>query len=895
MFWVRCWFLMVFLLVLGVEQLPAASSREVRAYSAAASAFKDGMWGRAEVEFAEFVDKYPKSDRVPEAVLMQAEADIKQEKFLQAIELLTAHETQASKLADQYVFWLGEARFQNEDYTAAATTFARLARDFTGSSRRLDATVNEAAARARLGQWPQVAALLQASNGVFQVNAIKTPGDDRVVRGRLLLAEALFQQNKLSAATGVLHSLADQKLPADLDWQRVQLLCHVQVAGGETDAALASTTNLIRLANLTGQPQMRAESVIEQGNILEKMGRTGDAQEVYEQNLSTNLPASWQRQAILKIAELAAARTNFSMAGEALDKYLGQFPNSDCADMARLTLGELLLKEYLAQPEAATNGLQEAEAQFDQFISTYKDSPLLGRAYLNRGWCHWLAAKMAGDRGNSTGAARETAQSLADFQAAAERLPPSEDLAVARFKIGDALFAQNDFVGARDNYQAVANDFTNFPAVSTALVPQALYQTVRACMKLGDMTGTTNALARILTTYPTNSLVDSSLLLAGEQLSDMQQPTAARALFQKVVELLPKSSLRPEVELALARTYEQEGNWPAAIGIYDRWVETYTNNEALLPQVDYARAWANFQAGRGTNAFLLFTNFIAQFPTNALAPVVQWWLGDYYLGTGTNYVDAEKNYKLLFQNWPNSRLAYAACVMAGRAALARQGYSDAIGYFTTLTSDTNCPPEVVVQALFGYGGALMLKPPDDPTNDPLANFAQAVQVFQAITQNYPQTAQAALAWGEMGDCYLQLAGQPRGAQFYDYATNVYAQVINSSYADAAARSQAQMGIGLVLEKRAAQATGAAQTALLQQALQNYLDVLYEKNLHDGEPADPFWVKKAGLQAASVAETLGEWPQAVNVYRRLEELLPPLHDSLEKKIANAQEHVPMGQN
>ena len=169
----------------------------------------------------------------------------------------------------------------------------------------------------------------------------------------------------------------------------------------------------------------------------------------------------------------------------------------------------------------------------------------------------------------------------------------------------------------------------------------------------------------------------------------------------------------------------------------------------------------------------------------------------------------------------------------------------------------------------------------------------AIKVFKAIGQTYAGTDQAwlvPLAWGEMGDCYLQLAGQPQGAHFYDDATNAYAQVINSPLADAAARSQAQMGIGLVLEKRAAQATGPDQTALLQQALQNYLDVLYGKNLRDGEPADPFWLKKAGLQAASVAETLGEWPQAVNVYRRLEELLPHLHDLLEKKIANAQEHI-----
>ena len=78
MFLVCRWLLIVFALALGGEQFLAASAREERAYAAAASAFQDGMWSRAEVEFAQFAEKYPKSERVPEAVLMQAEADIKQ-------------------------------------------------------------------------------------------------------------------------------------------------------------------------------------------------------------------------------------------------------------------------------------------------------------------------------------------------------------------------------------------------------------------------------------------------------------------------------------------------------------------------------------------------------------------------------------------------------------------------------------------------------------------------------------------------------------------------------------------------------------------------------------------------------------------------------------------------
>ncbi len=245
---------------------------------------------------------------------------------MQAIDLLAAHESQAGKLADQYVFWLGEAQFQNEDYAAAAATFSRLAQDFPDSSRRLDAVVNEAAARAKLGQWPQVSPCCRHRAGYFRSAAKKNPADDRVVRGQLLLAEALLRQNKLSEATEVLHSLAAQKLAPELNWQQTQLLCHVQLAGGDTNAALASTTNLIRLADLTGQPGMRAESVVEQGGVLERMGRTGEALAVYQENLSTNVPAAWQRQAILKIAELAAAQTNFSDAEQSLEKFLTQFP-----------------------------------------------------------------------------------------------------------------------------------------------------------------------------------------------------------------------------------------------------------------------------------------------------------------------------------------------------------------------------------------------------------------------------------------------------------------------------------------------------------------------------------------------------------------------------------------
>jgi hypothetical protein len=81
-------------------------------------------------------------------------------------------------------------------------------------------------------------------------------------------------------------------------------------------------------------------------------------------------------------------------------------------------------------------------------------------------------------------------------------------------------------------------------------------------------------------------------------------------------------------------------------------------------------------------------------------------------------------------------------------------------------------------------------------------------VFGQLCQSYPTNEWGALAWGELGDCCLQLNN-------FDAATNAYAQVFASPFADISARSQAQVGFGIALEKKAALVFGGNQNALLQ--------------------------------------------------------------------------------
>ena len=115
----------------------------------------------------------------------------------------------------------------------------------------------------------------------------------------------------------------------------------------------------------------------------------------------------------------------------------------------------------------------------------------------------------------------------------------------------------------------------------------------------------------------------------------------------------------------------------------------------------------------------------------------------------------------------------------------------------------------------------------------------------------------------------------------DAAINAYAQVLNSPAAGPRLRGRAQVGMGLVLEKKAALSPPEGRTALLKQALENYLNLLYTD-----EVADAFWQKKAGLQALPLLATVGDRnPEALDkFFDRLEKWLPQLKKVLEKKKA-----------
>jgi TolA-binding protein len=872
------------LFVAPAVRLIAATPAD-RAYEAALRLFADGVFDLAEKEFAEFIKNNPTSDKVPEAVLYQVQSRFQLKQYDKAETLLHERPPGAGKLVDQYRYWLAECLFQRGNFAGAASAFAQLIADFPDSSRRLDAVLGEAYARFRQGELKRVVELLSQSNGPFQQAAQSRADDPLVIRGGLLLGEAYLELKEFTAGEEALNRLADRPMRPELSWDRQYLLARLQLGGQRIDRALQTATNLLAQLNAVtnaAAARVRSDVVATQGEILEAKGQPDDAIGVYEKNLGPTVSGERRRQAVQQIVKLTLAQNRIGDAGRRLEAFVAQNSGDPTLDLLRLTLGELRLKEFYRLPEDArksgTNLLRNAQVQFEQIIAS-TNSQFIAKAQFDRGWCLW-------EEGWNSGKNEAILNGLAAFQTAAEALPRSEEQAVARFKMADAQFFLANYAGAVTNYWRVATNYDDLPAIKKDLGAPSLYQIVRAEISLGDLEGANRAVEEIFARFPEGDYSERSLLMFGQAVSRGGKPGVARELFSDFLRKFPMSLLVPEVELAVARTFEQEGNWPEALRQYDRWAGSYTNHTSL-PRVEFDRAWVNYLAENETNAFNLFTNIVARFPAHSVAQLGQYWVADYYF-RHRNYDLAELNYQRVYQNtnWPPADLSLQARMMAGRAAFARQGYSDARGYFLWVV--TNGTPAFVPKAYYALADTLIRSSEASVggSTNVLENYRLALSPLEKITQSYPTNRLVPLAWGQMGLCYLQLgSADPRQ---YERALSAYTNALTSDLADVTARSMASVGIGMVLEKQAEQASEPEKTRLLNEALKNYLYVVEGKVLREGEASDVFWVKEAAMAAARLAKDQKRWDTAESLYLKLKDLVPPLRKTWELRLEEVEQ-------
>lgn len=845
-------------------------------------AFNGTFYQRADNLCTEFAQKYASSPRLPEVILLQARARLELSNYAGAIQLLSTNLDSVGVPKDQYIFWMGEARLREGNVPEANKLFARVVNEFPSSQLRADAAVKQAMGAARENNWAAVINLLAGTNGVFRQEASTNEGAPAVLQGYFLLADGYLKTSNYAAASAVIEPLGKRSLNRTDAWAWNYLRCRVQRGLGNLSGALATTTNLTTVAAETGLPSLQAESAAVKGEILEQSKRWDEAIAAYTNNLVSTAPVERQSEAVGKVAELTIIKGSPEDGAQVLERYARQNTNSPVVNLAWEKSGELRLREYIQNTRSSagtvsnaglsTNYLDQAISGLQAALKGATNAAILADAQYALGWCYWFQDKIA--------------ESGEAFGKSVERLPGGTQKARARLKLADAQFRLKQFGSASANYENAVKEIATagVNATESSLIEPALYQTVRAGLAAGDFAASSNALRRIIAEYPESFSAGSATLLFGQKIGEAGTPAKARDVFMTFMNMAPSNALKPEVEFAIARTYEQEANWPKAVDTYTAWLGEFTNHSARAEAMFY-RGQALFHTGDETNAYACFTNFVAEFPKHPLAGQAQWSIADRYFQTGA-YQKAENDFQLVALNWPGTGLAYEALMMAGRAAYLRQGWSDAKTYFERVLQATNCATHLHFSALFAYADTWMTQ----VSTNKDADYLTASGYFDKICEQYPTNHLATLACGEKAMCLLQLARN--GSGLTNAADAFRAVITNEVYADGHAISVAKVGLGVVLEKQAAAATASEQPALRTEALDQYLDVLDGRYLKESD-GDEFWTREAAMSGVRLATEMKEWEKVISFCDRITEKVPSAAPSFEEPRRKAVENLSRG--
>jgi outer membrane protein assembly factor BamD (BamD/ComL family) len=847
------------------------------AFNAAASLFRDGWYDRAEKQFGELVANFPNATNLNEAVLLQAQSRFQLQRYSDALSLLESQLPAAGPLADQFRYWQAEAQFHLGQFEAAANSYATILNEFPSSALCLPAVHGQAFAKFKINDIPATISLLQGPESAFHKAAANNTNEMTIVRGKLLLAEALFAGKQYRASEQILTDLAQRSLSQEYEWQRQFLLTRIEMADHRHSEALLRVTNLVAIASSGTNTSLQARALTLHGELLEEK-QLELASHAYEAITRLHgITPEQQRQALLKIIDLAVIQDQFTNAIQRLGEFLKQNPQDPAVDLIHLTVGELYLKHHHSMAAKATNRaalvssgtnlLSQARSQFDQIINQFTNSQHLGKAHLNRGWAIWEEAQLL----NEPSRLQESQKA---FQSAINSLPKSYEQASARFKLADGYFQLKNFTNSLNNYRLLLEQYADLPDVRDKLLDHALHQSVRASIALRDFPQAKTALDTLLRDYPASPWRDHALLAFGRALLMAGDLAKAQEIFAEFEKSFPASQLLPEARLLAASTSARQNQYAAAIGQYEQWLATYTNHHSR-PQVEFDRAWAHYQAGQETNALSLFARLVKEHPASPPAPLAQLWIADYHFNQ-RQYQAAESNYQLLFKTSDAIRpdLSKQARIMAAKAAFFRWGYKEARAYLTELIEDPRWGPE----AYFMLGDIEIADDTAAATNK-LARFEEAIKYFDRITNTrfFPTNRFVPLALGRIADCHFQLAVQYTNS--LDQAATNYHQVIFSG-ADIATRSNAEIGLAKVLEKMAEQRPNKKE--LLEQALSHCLKVVYSERLK-GEDPDPFFVKEAAMFAGRLAERLQRFEEAERLYESMLRSFPSLRPEWEKRL------------
>ncbi len=849
-------------------------SQDERYYLAALRSFHGGHWANASKWFEKLLKESPDFNKRPITVLFLGQSLYKQEKVKEAYGILTNNQNSAGQYADEYVYWMAECRLKLGNFDAADQHFNELIRNYPNSKRILEATVGSALIAAEREDWAKVIVLLQRKDGVFQMNADR--GFDSIVlqEGGLILAKAMVEQKDGESAELLLGKLP-KEIHLERGWRRSLLLTEIYIFNGKSREAINEITQLRKvLKQAKASPSWHLGASIKHAQILEKRGDYFLAADIYMDLLAGNSHKSIKTYASLSAAQLYKKSKDLVAAAAALKQLQESTEDDYMLALSYFLSGEIELERNRPNSPSAAIKFYEKASEYNVL------GDLGARIHMRIGECHSWSGSL-----EKANAQFHKGMGLSDMPIISARMKYLDGLVKAKSgKTADAIksFSSIKTIIASDNDDTkYIKDYANLMWFKYAIGQMDLVAAESLLKEARE--NSSSMLPYYLLGISQVRITTGEFELADEILVNFKNQN-------------PDEELVAVAELEHIRLQVMGKNWPEVIRLYDRWLQDYPDH-GMKEKVQLDRAWALMRSGRKGDAVKAFKRLSSRKITSAEVYTAKIWLADQYFNSSTNRLEAEKIYQELASetNCPPS-LRYRSQLMAGRAAMIRQGYDDAKKSFVTLLDNPDVSEPERIQATFALGDLIMFELKASPVNSPEAEKIQNERIYQStnilfgLTQIVKTNIVAARAWGRIGDICLMTARERE--HYYDFAKTAYEQsksiseqslnTISGPSDFDGIMNQALMGLVYCAERSTVSKNVEIRRAALQNALMTIIDV-YENSYGDPKKKiDLYWRGQSGIVAIRLMTELEKYNDAIQKCIEMEILFPGMKEYFRAK-------------
>jgi TolA-binding protein len=802
----------------GVQaQLPSIfGSDEKRAQSIAEKTFQDGLYDVALSKLQSFLEAYPESPAVPQIRWLLGQTLLFTGEPNKALEILSKPPAGISPaLLANYQLWEGEA-------LAALDRWADAEKKFRDWIQKHGDNENLTLARISLANALFKQNKLEAALGLLNEIRLGDLQDRNAQRGTLLQVRILLAEGKVREAEELLNELNRQRLTPPASFEVAYWSAELAKTKGDNAGAQSL------LEKLVSDPRASPRDLVAQshfllGQIQSKSGNQKAAAESFRKAFTTTYDPKTLEPAINLY--LKAQKENKELTSGAL--VVRDFINQRGPSAA---VGLYAIARYFA----SDGNLDAAMLELDNLAKTFPDSEWNGPGRL-------LMAEALAKKGKTKEA--EALLTKIRQEQAGKPLGRTAALQLAEMRVrsGDATDAAALFL-------EVAKD------PDGALAEQAYQRALLSYAKAGLLEPFLETETRMRQRFPKSALLKPLAFEKARLLEASGKADEARTLLASLAGTdAPQNENTATAIMNLGYSHFRAADYPAATAHFEDFLKRFPTHPSA-PEVRFWLIQANsFLGARSTETERTEMQALLQtLGKHPLAPQIAFQVAQSYFNE-QNYAEAQRQFQKVSQDYPTAALADQAIYLAGRSAMNLGNHTEAIALLEKIKPDSPAKNDARLAQIRCF----LLQGKPDP----------ALAIADSLIKANPSGSYFAEAHLRRINALLAQADLKQSSDPLTKALDSAQTIIKFPLATTSQRNEAGCLRGEILQRQGKS----------QEALEAYLDVVYGRLFDQatGQAQPEFlWFVRAGTQAARIKLEQEDIRGAVAIYRILERLGGP---------------------